>query len=212
MSTIGLVPVRSFARAKRRLSSAYGERDDAALQRALLADAIALLAGVSRIERVEVVTGEPEVAAAAREDGAEVRWLEPDPGLNPALEGALGELRAAGAAAALVLLADLPLLRPADVDAVLDAGVAHPLVGVPSLDGGTALLLQRPPGLLPARFGPESFEAHVAAAHERGLELHALEPGDPLARLDLDTPEDAQRIAASGRTCRTVELLRKLGA
>jgi 2-phospho-L-lactate guanylyltransferase len=207
-----LVPVKSFARAKRRLRERFSAPDVEAIQRALLADVLAALQSARGLARSAVLTGDPAVAEAARTAGAAVHWLERDPGLNPALELAARAHRADGYDALLVVLGDLPLLRGGDVEAVLEAGIQHPLVGVPSLDGGTALLLQSPPGRLPARFGPESFDAHCAAAREQGLELVALELPDALARADLDTPEDARRIAASGRACRTVELLRKLGA
>jgi 2-phospho-L-lactate guanylyltransferase len=207
-----VVPVRSFARAKRRLRERFAPEEVEAIQRALLADVLAALQAARGLDHVAVLTGERAVADAAREAGAAARWLEPDPGLNAALDSAAHGLRAEGCEGMLVVLGDLPLLRGGDVDAVLEAGLRHPLVGVPSLDGGTALLYQAPPGSLPARFGPESFEAHASAARERGLELLALDLPDPLARCDLDTPEDARRIAASGRACLTSDLLRKLGA
>jgi 2-phospho-L-lactate guanylyltransferase len=207
-----VVPVRSFARAKRRLRERFSQAEVEAIGRALLCDVLEALQGARRLDTVAVLTGEHAVADAAREAGAAVHWLETDPGLNPALERAARALCADGYGGMLIALGDLPLLRAGDVDALLDAGQRWPLVGVPSLDGGTALLYQAPPGRLPARYGPESFDAHGCAARERGLELVALELPDPLARCDLDTPEDARRIAASGRPGRTVELLRKLGA
>jgi 2-phospho-L-lactate guanylyltransferase len=206
-----LVPVRSFARAKRRLRTRFSSAEVEDLQRALLEDVLALLAAARHVERRIVLTGDAAVAAAVRAHGAEVHWLDPDPGLNPALEQALAWLRDEGCAAALILLGDLPLLEPSHVDALIEAGQRHGLAGIASLDGGTALLYEAPPGCIPARFGPESFEAHRAAARTCGLELHNLELDDELACLDLDTPEDAHRIAASGRACRTAELLRKLG-
>jgi 2-phospho-L-lactate guanylyltransferase len=207
-----LVPVRSFARAKRRLRARFSPGDVDAIQRALLADVLSALGASRGLDHVGVLTGDPAVAQAARGAGAALHWLDPDPGLNPALESAARSLRADGFDALLVVLGDLPLLRGGDVDAVLEAGLDHPLVGVASLDGGTALLYQSPPGQIPARFGPESFDAHRIAAREQGAELLALELPDPAARCDLDTPEDARRIAASERETRTVALLRKLGA
>jgi 2-phospho-L-lactate guanylyltransferase len=207
-----LVPVKSFARAKRRLRARFSDPEVDAIGRALLADVLDALLAEPRLESVAVLTGDREVAAEARAAGAQVHWLDPDPGLNAALDAAAQELRAEGCAGLLVVLGDLALLRTGDVGAVLDAGHHHPVVGVASLDGGTALLLQSPPGRLPARYGPESFDAHCAAALEQGVELLALDLPDALARCDLDTPDDAARIAGSGRAGRTAELLRKLGA
>jgi len=207
-----LVPVRSFARAKRRLRARFSDREVEAIGRALLDDVLVALLAVPLLERVAVLTGDREVADAARAAGGQVHWLEPDPGLNAALDSAARQLRTEGCSGLLVALGDLALLRAGDVAAVLEVALHHPVVGVASLDGGTALLFQSPPGLLPARYGPESFEAHCAAARQQGIELVALDLPDGLARCDLDTPDDAARIAASGRAGRTAELLRKLGA
>lgn len=212
MKRAALVPVRSFARAKRRLRERFSAAEVESIQRALLGDVLAALQTARGLDHVAVLTGDHAVAESARSAGAALRWLDPDPGLNPALEIAARGLRADGYAALLVVLGDLPLLRAGDVEAVLEAGLRHPLVGVASLDGGTAMLYQAPPGRLPARYGPESFDAHRSAAREQGLELRVLDLPDRLARGDLDTPEDARRIAASGRGGRTAELLRKLGA
>lgn len=212
MKRAALVPVRSFARAKRRLRTRFAPEEVDAIQRALLADVLAALQAARGLDHVGVLTGDAAVAEAARSAGAAVHWLDPDPGLNPALDGAARALRTDGYDALLVVLGDLPLLRGGDVDAVLEAGRRHPLVGVASHDGGTALLYQSPPGRIPARFGPESFDAHRSAAREQGQELLALELPDPDARCDLDTAEDARRIATSRHPARTVALLRKLGA
>ncbi len=114
-----------------------------------------------------------------------------------------------GYEALLVALGDLPLLRCADIDRVVEAGHAHPVVLVPSADGGTALLLRSPPRRIPARFGPNSAARHEAAARAAGLEAFQLDALDELSRIDLDTPDDAARILASGIPCQTRDVLRK---
>lgn len=212
MKRAAVVPVKSFARAKRRLRERFAADEVESIQRALVADVLGALRTARGLDHVAVLTGDPAVADAARAAGAAVHWLDPDPGLNPSIDAAARTLRADGYTGMLVVLGDLPLLRAGDVEQVLDAGRVHGLAGVPSLDGGTALLYQSPPGRLPARFGPESFDAHRAAARAQGAELFALELPDPLAHLDLDTPDDARRIAASERASLTRDLLRKLGA
>ena len=210
MRVAAAVPVKDFARAKRRLRSRF---DDAAVERilrALVADVLGALHEAKRIERVFVLTDDAAVADAARTSGASVCLRVPDPGLNAAIDAAAADVVAEGYDALLVALGDLPLLRGADVDAVIAAGERAPVVIAPAADGGTALLFRRPPLVIPARFGPESAAAHEAAARERGLAPLLLTSIAESVRTDLDTPEDAERLARSDRTCRTIDVLREL--
>jgi 2-phospho-L-lactate guanylyltransferase len=156
-----------------------------------------------------VLTDDEEVAQVARRAGARVRLKVPDPGLNPAIEQAGSELLEEGREATLVVLGDLPGLRASDVEAVLAEGARAPVVIVPSADGGTAMLYRRPPDVMPARFGPESSALHEKEARAAGIEpvVMAL---DERASLDLDTPEDVERLLASGVESRTRAVLERV--
>ena len=61
---------------------------------------------------------------------------------------------------------------------------------------GTNALLIHPPDVLPFAFGPGSFEAHLEAAHERGLDLKVCERSH--LAFDLDTAGDLARLKKSG--------------
>jgi 2-phospho-L-lactate/phosphoenolpyruvate guanylyltransferase len=207
--TAALVPVKDFARAKKRLRARFDDRAVERILRALLGDVLAALCGAKRLERVFVLSDDAAVAAAARASGAEACLRAPDPGLNAAIELAAAERVREGCDAVLVALGDLPLLTAGDVDALVEAGERAPVVIAPADDGGTALLFRRPPLVIPARFGPESASAHEAAARERGVTplVWSLAPE---SQIDLDTPEDAARLAASARASRTRDVLREL--
>ena len=103
-----------------------------------------------------------------------------------------------GASSLLGLPADLPLLEAQDVRAVLESGVDAPSVVI-SPDGaraGTNALLLHPPDALPFAFGPGSYQAHLHAARERGLDVRVCER--PHLAFDLDTADDLTRL--KGRT------------
>ena len=210
MRTAAAVPVKDFARAKKRLRARFDDRAVERILRALLADVLGALAQAKRIERTFVLSDDAAVAEAARASGASVCLRIPDPGLNEAIDAAAAECAASGFDSLLVVLGDLPLLTGADVDALLAAGERAPVVIAPADDGGTALLFRRPPLVIPARFGPESASAHEAAARERGIVPALMTALAESARADLDTPEDAERLAASARACRTRDVLREL--
>jgi 2-phospho-L-lactate guanylyltransferase len=210
MRTAAAVPVKDFARAKRRLRHRFDDTAVERILRALVADVLGALAEAKRIERVFVLTDDGAVADAARAGGASVLLRVPDPGLNAAIDAAAAECTAQGFDALLVALGDLPLLSGEDVDAVVAAGERTPVVIAPAGDGGTALLFRRPPLVIPARFGPESAAAHESVARERGLAPVLLTSIAENVRADLDTPEDAERLARSERACRTRDVLREL--
>jgi 2-phospho-L-lactate guanylyltransferase len=197
-----LVPFKCFTRAKQRLRARFSDAQVEELTRAMLADVLAALQGVPTLERVTVLTDDEAVAEVAAGAGAAVGLEKPDPGLNPAIELATRRLEDEGFDASLVVLGDLPLLQPADVEAVLEAGQQHPVVVVPAVDGGTALLYRRPAGRIPTQFGVDSFARHASAA---GSDFFALDGLDEVVRIDIDTPEDMQRLLASERPCRTRE-------
>jgi len=203
------VPVKDFARAKKRLRARFDDRAVERILRALLADVLESLGDAKRIEDTFVLSDDAAVAAAARESGASVCLRAPDPGLNEAIELAAADRVMDGFDAVMVALGDLPLLSPADVDSLVEAGERAAVVIAPADDGGTALLFRRPPLVIPARFGPESASAHETAARERGVTpLVWSLPKE--SQIDLDTPEDAARLAASARACRTRDVLREL--
>ncbi len=205
-----LVPFKRFTRAKSRLRSTYSDAEVVEIGRALLADVLGALRAAKRVERVVVLTDDPDVAALAIGAGAEARVRDPDPGLNAVLDDATRALAAEGCDAVLVALGDVPLLRSEDVDRVIEAGARQGVVVVASPDGGTALLFRHPPQAIPLCFGPGSAALHAGEARARGLDPAPPAPVAEIARLDLDTPEDAARLLASGARCRTVEVLGRL--
>ncbi len=118
-------------------------------------------------------------------------------GLNPALDEGRAWAVEQGAAALLVMPADLPLLDPEDVRALLGAAGDPPSVTI-SPDGvrsGTNALLMRPPDAMPFAFGIGSFEAHLSAAHERGLDVTICERSH--LAFDLDTAGDLAQLNES---------------
>lgn len=212
MRVVALVPFKCFTRAKQRLRARYDDAQVEALGRAMLADVLDALHAVSGLDAVRVLTDDAAVRDAAAQAGAEVRLEDPDPGLNPVIDRAAAEALEQGFEAALVVLGDLPLLAPADVQVVLEAGATSPVVIVPSEDGGTAMLLRRGPLCIPARFGEKSAAGHAEAAREAGLALRLVHSLEQVVRVDLDTPEDAERVMRSTRECRTRALLRSFAA
>lgn len=184
-----VVPVKGMAGAKSRLAAGVEEGHRRRLALAFALDTLETVLAARCVDRVVLVTSEPLVREPlAGRAGVEVVT---DPG------GGLGAAVQAGIAAAppgrcAVLLADLPAVRPDELDWALTAAAAFPRAMVPDAeDTGTVLLTGLEPDLLVPRFGPGSCRAHQDAGH-RPVEVPA---GSGLRR-DVDRPED---LAAVGR-------------
>jgi 2-phospho-L-lactate guanylyltransferase len=192
MRATAVLPVKRFGAAKQRLGLEDERRT--VLVAAMLGDVLEGISGSRTVERTLVVSGEPEAVAAAAEAGAE---HVDDPADASHSEAALlGIDRAVelGAACAVLLPGDCPLLDPRELDRLL-TGVPERFVAVvPDRHGtGTNALVLAPPHAIRPAFGEGSRERHVEAARMAGIPF-AVEELRSLA-LDLDTPADMIALA-----------------
>ena len=149
------------------------------VDRVALARAIALdtIEAASQVARVVVVTADPSL----RLSGVGVVTEDAPRGIAAAVTAGL---RVAPAQRRAVLLGDVPALAPADLAEALDLAEATRLGAVPDEERvGTTLVTAREGGL-PAAFGPDSWERHLAAGF---VELAV--STDSTLRRDVDRPE-----------------------
>lgn len=187
MPSVAVIPVKSFALGKQRLSSAIDRETRARLGRAL-AEHVASTVAVGGLTPL-IVTADPEVTRWAR--GAGLASLT-DPG------NGLDEAAAVGSAWArqeggtwLVIHSDLPLLHPSDVEALSSPLSEGRSVIAPSSDGGTSAI----GGTTTARFsfGNGSFHRHM---RDLGDPVIVARPG---LLLDIDSPHDLHAAVTTSR-------------
>ena len=188
--------------AKQRLSSLLGGAERALLAEAMLRDVVRQTLAARGLEAVYVVTGDARVREIAASLGAEVIMEREEKGETAAVTFALLDLKRRGVEAALVLPADIPLLRAGDVELVLAQAARHDGVSpfallVPSHDRmGTNALLLAPPDVIGLRFGYDSFSYHSSRIAARGLPVRVLD--NERIALDIDEPQDLERFLRSG--------------
>jgi 2-phospho-L-lactate/phosphoenolpyruvate guanylyltransferase len=201
------MPIKSPARAKRRLADAIDPSAHEELTRALLEDALALCSGSDDV-RWWVVSDDEEVRAQAEARGFDV-VADEGSGLNRAVSVGLVVVTGEGADSVVVVPGDVPLAHPEDVDDILDTGAFSEVVVVPAADGGTNGLYFDLPTEFGPSFGDNSLHAHADAANRLDLRCTILDL--PRLAVDLDTPEDARRILDMGEgEGRTLEMLDRL--
>lgn len=191
MRTLAILPVKSFAAAKQRLSDLLGQGSREALAQAMFSDVLGALRRVKGLDAVAVVTDDARAESAAR--GARVLLLRDreETGQSDATRIGIRHALECSFERVLLVPGDTPLLDPLEIDGMLTRATAEHLDGVivPDRAGtGTNALLVRPPDAFEPSFGPGSLERHIAAASASGIKFR-VERVRSLMH-DVDTPDD----------------------
>lgn len=195
MSCWALVPLKQRQLGKTRLAGVLGIEARARLIQSMLSAVIDAISRAHTVDHIAIVTAEEETARAG------VLTL-PDRGhgLNGALADATATLVALGAQELLVMHADLPLVRPDEIDTFVCAGRARGMAVAPDRHGaGTNALFLTLPSRLRFCFGERSLDLHLAAA--RGLGIDPALTELPGFALDIDTPGDLACLATPAGEC-----------
>jgi 2-phospho-L-lactate guanylyltransferase len=194
MTVWAIVPVKPLRRGKSRLAPVLSEEERTDLNRHLLAHTVKILSSIPDIEHVLVISRDPAALALARDHGARTVLENGESQLNIALARATVVARSYITRGVLIVPADLPLLTPEDVQAMLEKAGEPPVVVV-SPDRhrqGTNALFVCPAGLIEYDFGPGSFQRHCERARKAGARLEICEL--PSLALDVDLPEDLDMV------------------
>jgi 2-phospho-L-lactate guanylyltransferase len=203
-----LIPVKSFRSAKRRLSVVLGPMERSGLAAAMLVDTLELVSQVPSINKIVVVTRDPDARKLALEHFADV-FEEPETdGLNEALERAASKLVTDGAAGIVVLPTDVVLTEAKDLVWLLESHrllKVNVTVAAAGTDFGTNCLVANPPSAVPFCFGKLSSLRHFDAANSRGYKARIVR----IQNLDCDIDEvtDLQVLWNSGRQCHSWKCL-----
>lgn len=201
-----VVPLKRLEGAKSRLraaSAAYGA-EHRGLVLALARDTLAAVRASTRVRRIVLVSGEPELEGAELGGPGVTTLADPGGGLNAALRAGAAHLGMTAPphgrpVAVAVLQADLPALHPDELDEAVAAALARLAVDAPGGPApaafvadrqgtGTTLLVTAAGAEPRPRFGPGSAGAHRAQG------AVALDGAWPGLRADVDTPADLEEV------------------
>jgi len=194
MALWAIVPVKPLRRGKSRLAGVLSPEERNDLNRRLLTHTLETLNAIPEIEQILVISRDQAALSLAREHEARTVLENGAPELNVALARATIVAKNYATRGLLIVPADLPLISPEDVIAMLDIAVDPPVV-VLAPDHrrqGTNALLVCPIGLIEYDFGPGSFQRHSERALQAGARLEILEL--PSLALDMDMPEDLEMV------------------
>ena len=187
-----IVPVKPLRRGKSRLAGALSDGERAELNQSLLKRTLKTLSNLKEVEKVLVVSRDPQALTIARQHGARTVREDGHAKLNTALTRATIVAQVYATRGVLILPADLPLISEEDVLTLISRAVEPPVIVIaPDRHRkGTNALLISPAGLIEYDFGENSFEKHCELASKAGARLEIVDL--PNLGLDLDLPEDLQ--------------------
>jgi 2-phospho-L-lactate guanylyltransferase len=184
-----VLPLKASGPVKSRLVQVLSPEQRQGLMMAIVRDVLAAAAACPGVDGTLLVSRDTGVLKLADEYGAEVLSLEQDENLNSAVTAATDYLYNKGAARALVLHGDIPLIRPSSLSQLICHGTAHDLALVACRHGrGTKALVTRLPSRIPFLFGEDSFSRHRLAAEQCDLDVKVLNDSD--VALDVNSAED----------------------
>lgn len=197
MQTWAVIPVKTLAQTKSRLTPVLSPAERATLTQHLLQRTIGVLQASGVVDCLVVVSRDTAVSQLAAQQGALTLAEPPGTGLNAAIREGARLATIGHAQRVLVLPADLPFLTTADVTLICHEAAPHTFTICPDRheQGTNALLL--PANIdFPFQFGEDSLRKHMAAARYNHYQPRMIRT--PGWQFDLDTIEDWAIYTQSG--------------
>jgi 2-phospho-L-lactate guanylyltransferase len=167
-----VVPVKDLHHAKQRLAGVLSAKERQELFRTMLEDVLSTLAASTGLAGILLVTRDQEARRLAMRYGARVLIEHGNRGHTAASSLGTRTLAHDGVSGMVQVPADIPLVTPEDIGALLRAhGTAPAVTLAPSRNElGSNAVACSPPDVLPLRFGDDSFFPHLLRARALGIE------------------------------------------
>jgi len=211
MKVYVILPVKNLSQSKTRLSSILNSKEREALSLMMLKDVLKALSLAKKVEETIVISSDLTVLNLYKEFNFKPLIESTKENLNSAINEAIQFSLSEGAQAVLILPSDIPLIKPEDINTVINEceGPSSVIISPSKRGDGTNALLLYPPTILNVAYGENSFNIHVERALKAGAKLKVIK----LFRiaLDIDTIEDLKELIKLGDNTLTKNFLIKLG-
>ncbi len=209
MRTLCLLPVKDTKNAKTRLNDILSPEQRSSLALAMLEDVLYCVTRVREIHEIRVITKDRGAKKIARKFHVKIHAEKRNSGQSHAVSAVLSSRSIKKFQRVLLLPADIPLVKPSDIQKILRARKTNPsLVFVPAHDGrGTNAILVSPPDIFLPQYGNDSFKPHVKRVQGSGISYKIL--ALPRIALDVDNKKDFELLRKKCRSGMTYFCLKK---
>jgi len=168
-NTVAIIPFRTMPATKHRLAPILDTYFRRNLVLAMLKDVLHAVENANNINRILIVSSEKELLNSILPSEYEF-FTTKAKDLNSELSECTHYIEDQGADAAVIILADLPLLTADVLDTLVHLGCqqSRPVIAMDWAGTGTNILYLSPPTFLNPHFGVNSLQAHMKAAQIRG--------------------------------------------
>ena len=182
-----VIPVKGLTESKTRLANYLGA-NRRQLVEALLQDVLFSVSHSKVFDTIYLLSPDENVAVLA--NNKKVKFvLQTAFGLNRAVEQANRLATREKVDSLTVILGDIPLAEPHDLQEFLAIGEdQRRVVMAPSLKGGTNLMLSKPPGAIRPCYGRWSYSKHLRQSQLYGITSYSI--ANPRISFDVDTWRD----------------------
>jgi 2-phospho-L-lactate/phosphoenolpyruvate guanylyltransferase len=204
MKTLVAIPMKDPQHAKSRLAPTLDAKQRRRLALRLFERTLSFFESACADFDLAVVTASDTIARHACGHRAVVLREAAETGLNAAAIHAATYARERAYARLIIVPGDIPVWLRDEVARVLQLSLHIDIVLAEARDGGTNMLVMRPPRTFGFCYGPDSASRHEAMARAQGLSVTRCQL--PFIGHDIDTVEDCQVLADKRRhQCRPHE-------
>ncbi len=204
-----IVPIKTFERAKQRLSNVLSDEERRSLTLAMARDVLTCLSRCKHLTGTLIVSRTHEATILASAFNTEHFTESPDANLATALTQATRHLLHNFAATGVfVVPADVPGITTQQIDQLIEDHIDVTLLP-DSEHIGTNGMICSPPLAIPYIFDGKSFKPHSDAAYSKNLTPRIIS-GSCFA-LDIDTPKDLLTLLQQHPQNQTVSFLHRSG-
>lgn len=189
-----ILPLKGLKGAKDRLSNILEPEERAALVTAMAQDVLSALTSATSLAGVLVISDADDIKEVVQKYPVDLIPEGEAKGLNGAISHACMVLASRGVDTIMIIHGDMPLIKPQDIDAIIDALPPAPSITIApcSQQDGTNVMVCSPPDVISFHYGKQSFSKHMKAAADAGLD--AIHISNDRLALDIDIDEDLQAL------------------
>ncbi len=189
MNAVAILPVKNLSNAKSRLSNVLDLELRKEFVTSMLRDVTKALVHASSIDKVVIVTPDKSISNVISLSSKISIIYDEGLGQIPAVVKALNLVsRYMKPRIVLLTVVDVPLIKSKDINDIIKLAQYKTVVMVPSINGGTNVIAQHPPGLVELKYGKDSFRKHLlqAALKDINVEIYV----SPHIVFDVDDAND----------------------